>query len=55
MKIYDDLKTPPTKFWRCVSCFKQHSSYAIHLVVNGIDTVELVRVAEASAEHVQSV
>jgi len=55
MKIYDDLKSQPTKVWRCVSCFKQHSSYAIHLDINGIEAVDPIGIAEASAEHVQSV
>jgi hypothetical protein len=54
MKIYGDLKTQPTKIWRCVSCFKQHTSYAIHLDVNGIGAVEPVRIAKASAEHLHS-
>jgi hypothetical protein len=55
MKIYDDLKTQPTKVWMYVSCFKQHSSYAIRLNVNRIDAVDPVGIAEASAEQVQSV
>ena len=54
MIIYD-LKTQPTKVWRCLSCYKQNNSYAIHLNVNDIDAVDPVGVAEASAEHVQSV
>jgi hypothetical protein len=52
MNIDDDLKkTQLTKFWNCVSYFRTHNSYTIHLDVNGTNVVETVEAAEAFENH----
>ncbi|PNF43033.1 hypothetical protein B7P43_G08782 [Cryptotermes secundus] len=53
--INANLKTHPKQFWQFVASFRKKSSTSIQLIVDGTHLVDHYEVANAFAEHFQSV